>query len=175
MPRNGTTAVRRGARRATPKSTRKFEIVPIFKVEANIPLLRAYRKKNPARFKEWADYVKARLKMMLNMMATVQSEEMGLLVDPELTMTGCKVGRTYSETMKDGSGEIWVRTCMEYWCQNPAGDWQPDGVKCSNWTHLATAGMEIVIEPEHLHSAAGNGHEQFDPPSRNRGGRNGRG
>ena len=41
-----------GRRRATSRgsSTRQFEIVPIFRVEMNVPLLRAYRTRNPARF-----------------------------------------------------------------------------------------------------------------------------
>jgi len=174
MPRNDTTAVSRRQRRGTGPSPEKFEIVPILRIEMNVPLLRAYRMRNPARFRQWADYIRGRLKMLMRIIEAPQAEEMDI-IDRELAMTGCRLGETYVESKKDSTGQVWTRTCAEYWCQNSAGVWEPDGVQCSNWTLFTAVGMQIVEQPNHFHSDGGNGHEQFDPPSRNRGSRNGRG
>lgn len=157
------TAPRRGPRAAADPA-RKFDIVPIFEIEANIPLLRAYRQRNRARFNQWKKHVMDEMARFLEIIESSSRDESSLLSgDPALT--ACKIGQIRLETKKDPTGQVWVRTCIDYWCQNATGGWVPNGTSCGLWTVFEPTGARVV---EHAHGEfvdrAGNG--RHDPPPR---------
>lgn len=155
--------------RAAGNPARRFEIVPILEIEANIPLLRAYRTKNRARFNQWKNYVLQQMKNLLSIVESPQSEET-VLIGEELAMTGCKIGQTRLETKKDPTGTVWVRTCVDYWCQDETGTWVPNGTKCASWILFDALGMRLAPhahEPE-VGPFVDRGHDGHgDPPPRN--------